>query len=302
MEFGRVEENELSSIDFSLPHEPVFNRQILTKKKNQQTKVYIGCAKWGRAEWLGKIYPPKTKEKDFLDHYVQHYNCIELNATHYKIYGSQGIAKWAAKAGDRDFLFCPKLYQGITHRGSLKGKDFITSEFLKGIVAFEKHLGPVFVQVSDSFSPKRKNELFDFLKSLPTDMQFFLEVRHPEWFSNETVKQELFTTLHAINMGAVITDTSGRRDCCHMHITIPKVFIRYVGNSLHPTDYTRIDAWIDRMKYWIDNGIEEIYFFMHMHDEALSPELTVYLVDQMNAACNLNLQKPAVITPAPSLF
>jgi len=302
MEFGRVEENELNSIDFSLPHEPVFNRQILTKKNNQQTKVYIGCAKWGRAEWLGKIYPPKTKEKDFLDHYVQHYNCIELNATHYKIYGSQGIAKWAAKAGDRDFLFCPKLYQGITHRGSLKGKDFITSEFLKGIVAFEKHLGPVFVQVSDSFSPKRKNELFDFLRSLPTDMQFFLEVRHPEWFSNETVKQELFTTLHAMNMGAVITDTSGRRDCCHMHITIPKVFIRYVGNSLHPTDYTRIDAWIKRMKYWIDNGIEEIYFFMHMHDEALSPELTVYLVDQMNAACNLNLQKPAFITPAPSLF
>ena len=158
------------------------------------------------------------------------------------------------------------------------------------------------MQVSDSFSPKRKNELFDFLQSLPTDMQFFLEVRHPEWFSNETIKKELFSFLKEINMGAVITDTSGRRDCCHMHITIPKVFIRYVGNSLHPTDYSRVDAWINRMKYWMDNGMKEIYFFMHMHDEAFSPELTVYLVDRMNALCGLNLQKPTFISVTPSLF
>ena len=38
-------------------------------------------------EWVGKVYPEKTKEKDFLQYYVQHYNSIELNATHYKIYG-----------------------------------------------------------------------------------------------------------------------------------------------------------------------------------------------------------------------
>jgi uncharacterized protein YecE (DUF72 family) len=185
MEFGRVTEAELSAINFSLPEEPLFNQQILKGEKVDHPKIYIGCAKWGRTEWLGKIYPLKTKEKDFLEHYVKHYNSIELNATHYNVYGAPGIAKWAEKAGDKDFLFCPKMYQGITHRGSLKGKDFITSEFLRGIVAFEKHLGPVFVQVSDAFSPKRKQELFDFLRSLPTDLQFFLEVRHPDWFKVE---------------------------------------------------------------------------------------------------------------------
>jgi uncharacterized protein YecE (DUF72 family) len=60
---------------------------------------------------------------------VQHYNCIELNATHYKIYGAAGIDKWAAKAKGKDFRFCPKMYQGVTHRGSLKEKEFLTSEF-----------------------------------------------------------------------------------------------------------------------------------------------------------------------------
>jgi uncharacterized protein YecE (DUF72 family) len=302
MEFGRVPESELDNINFTLPDEPMFNQAILKSLHPSTPKVYIGCAKWGRTEWVGKIYPEKTKEKDFLQHYVQHYNSIELNATHYKIYGTEGIAKWAEKAAGKDFLFCPKMYQGVTHRGSLTNKDFVTTEFLKGILAFGKHLGPTFVQVSDTFTPNRKEELFTFLKSLPTDMQFFLEVRHPDWFNKAAIRDELFATLKALNIGAVITDTAGRRECCHMHITVPKVFIRYVGNSLHATDFTRIDAWIERMKYWLSSNIQEVYFFMHMHDEATSPELTVYLVDKLNKACGLQLPKPKFISNNGSLF
>lgn len=302
MEFGRVPEEALDKIDFSLPAEPAFNKSTLTGKPAKKTKVYLGCAKWGRPEWVGKIYPPKTKEKDFLQHYVQHYNSIELNATHYKVYGEGAIKKWTDKAAGKDFLFCPKMYQGVTHRGGLKGKQFITNEFFRGIVAFEKYLGPIFIQVSDTFSPNRKEEFFTFLESMPKGFQFFVEVRHPAWFSKEDARNDLFNKLKELNMGAVITDTAGRRDCAHMHLTIPKAFIRYVGNSLHKSDYTRSDVWIKRVKYWLDQGLEELYFFMHMHDEATSPELTVYLVDKMNVACGLNLQKPAFIPPRKGLF
>src|ERR1043165_752803 len=295
MEFGRIPEKELNKIDFSLPAEPVGNKKVLGGKKKKNAKVYLGCAKWGRPEWVGKIYPPKAKEKDFLQYYVEHYNSIELNATHYKIYGENGIRKWTEKAKGKDFKFCPKMYQGITHRGSLKGKDFITNEFFRGIVAFEEYLGPIFVQVSETFSPNRKDELFDYLASLPKDLQFFLEVRHPAWFAKSDIQEEMFETLSSLNMGAVITDTAGRRDCAHMHLTIPKAFIRYVGNSLHPTDFSRSNEWVKRIKYWFDNGLQELYFFMHMHDEATSPELTVYLVDTINKECGLNLIKPKFI-------
>ena len=295
MEFGRVEERELNNIDFSLPTEPVFNKRILSGKPDKNAKVYLGCAKWGVAEWVGKIYPPKTREKNFLQHYVEHYNCIELNSTHYKIIGAKGIARWKDKAKGREFLFCPKMYQGITHKGSLKGKEFLTREFLRGVQAFDEHLGPIFVQVSDTFSPNRKEELFKFMLSLPKELQFFLEVRHPAWFNKENIKKEFFEFLSANNIGAVITDTTGRRDCAHMHLTIPKVFIRYVGNNLHPTDLTRSDLWVQKIKYWLDHGLKEIYFFIHMHDEATSPELAVYLVDKLNAVCGLNLIRPKFI-------
>jgi uncharacterized protein YecE (DUF72 family) len=77
-----------------------------------------------------------------------------------------------------------------------------------------------------------------------------------------------------------------------MHLTVPKTFIRYVGNSLHPTDYKRIDDWVKRIKYWLENGLTELYFFMHMHNEAFSPELSVYLVEQINKTCKLDLRRP----------
>lgn len=301
MEFGRVPEASLNKIDFVLPPDPAFNKKVLKGKPSKNSKVWVGCAKWGRKEWIGKIYPLKTKEKDFLDNYVHHYNSIELNATHYQVYKEDTIKKWSDKAGNKDFLFCPKMYKGVTHFGSLKGKEFITTEFLKGVIAFGKHLGPIFVQVSESFAPKRKIELFEYLETLPKDLQFFLEVRHPEWFEKE-IMEELVIKLKELNMGIVITDTSGRRDCAHMYLTMPKTFIRFVGNSLHQTDFPRVDDWAKRIKYWLASGIQEVYFFMHMHDEATSPELTIYLVDQFNAACGLKLEKPKFVPGHETLF
>jgi uncharacterized protein YecE (DUF72 family) len=98
-------------------------------------------------------------------------------------------------------------------------------------------------------------------------------------------------------MGAVITDTAGRQDVLHMQLTIPKAFVRFVGNSLHPSDYPRIDMWAKRLKQWIDAGIEEIYFFMHMHDEGLSPELTQYVVKKFNKVCGLDLPEVEFVHP-----
>jgi uncharacterized protein YecE (DUF72 family) len=297
MEFGRVPETDLDKIDFRLPPDPAFNKKILIGPPGAGPKVFVGCAKWGRAEWVGKIYPIKTKEKNFLDHYVQNFNSIELNATHYKLYGPKAIHKWADKVDGKDFKFCPKMHQGITHKGNMNEKKFLLNEFLRAVTAFDNHLGPILVQVSERFSPKRKDELFEFLRSLPIDLQFFMEVRHTGWFSKEDLREEFFTTLNKMNVGAVITDTADRRDCAHMYLTMPVTFIRFVGNSLHNTDFSRIDDWVLRIKYWLDSGLQEIFFFMHMHDEATSPELCVYLIEKINEVCGLNLQKPIFIQP-----
>ena len=70
MEFGRVDPADLSAIDFTLPPDKSETRIVLKKAgSNKAPQIYVGCAKWGRKDWIGKIYPPKTKEADFLNHY-----------------------------------------------------------------------------------------------------------------------------------------------------------------------------------------------------------------------------------------
>ena len=66
MDFGKIPEKELLQTDFTLPPDPPENKEVLKRGKGK-TKFYIGCAKWGRKDWIGKLYPQGTKEKDFLE-------------------------------------------------------------------------------------------------------------------------------------------------------------------------------------------------------------------------------------------
>lgn len=292
MEFGRLPLNQLNKIDFTLPKEPKYNKSILPRKKNRETKVFVGCAKWGREEWVGKIYPKGTKEKDFLSYYVNCYNSIELNATNYKMPTEKQIKTWQQHAEGKDFIFCPKLTRYILPSPDLEKEKAYLSQFTKAIDAFDKNLGPLFLLLPDSFSPAKKEFLIGFLNIFPKKYQLFIELRNPEWYEDKDILNELLTNFSKHDTGLIITDTEGRRDMAHMYLTIPKAFIRFVGNSLHKTDYSRCDDWVKRIKHWIENGIEEVYFFMHMHDEANSPELTVYFIEQLNKACKLNLHNP----------
>jgi hypothetical protein len=73
-------------------------------------------------------------------------------------------------------------------------------------------------------------------------------VRHKDWFAVEANRDNLFGLLQQLNIGTVMSDTYGRRDCVHMELTTPEATIRFAGNNLAPSDYTRLDAWVERLK------------------------------------------------------
>jgi uncharacterized protein YecE (DUF72 family) len=304
MEFGRVEPEHLFDVDFTLPPDTELTINTLKDAKGSgQLQVHVGCAKWGRKEWLGKIYPPKTKEASFLDEYVKHFDCIELNATFYNVYGPDQILKWKEKAAaNPGFKFCPKFSQSISHIKRLKNADDVTTKYYEGIMAFGDQLGPLFLQVGDNFTPKSMPDVKAYLESIPKDVPVFFEVRHKEWFASPDVRSDMFKMLHDLNIGAVITDASGRRDVVHMELPTPHAFIRFVGNSLHPTDYTRIDEWVERIKQWGQMGLQSVWFFMHQHDERYSPELSDYLCEKLNKELGLNLRRPQFMDRDKGLF
>jgi uncharacterized protein YecE (DUF72 family) len=123
-----------------------------------------------------------------------------------------------------------------------------------------------------------------------------MELRHPEWFTDQAAYNSVCAAMEKRNAGAVITDVLGRRDCVHMRLTSPEVFIRFVGNDLHPTDYKRVDEWIERICAWKEKGISKVYFFMHQHEEVHSPEMCRYVIRQLNERCGTSIPEPVFVT------
>lgn len=292
MEFGKINEEELSAIDFSLPGDnPETSRVLSSQPKPANASVYVGCAKWGRKDWIGSIYPKGTKEEDFLSLYGKNFNSIELNATFYKLPSFKQAQAWSSKVG-KDFLFCPKISNSISHIHRLKNTEERMGYFLKGIAGFGENLGPVFLMLHPGMGPKSLDTIDTFLQGIPKETKVFVEMRHPEWYESTEVFESVSNMLEKNGVGSVITDVAGRRDCVHMRLTTNEAFVRFVGNDLHPTDYTRVDAWIQRIKSWMNSGLQRVYFFMHQNTEVYSPVLAKYAVEQFNKHCSANLPEP----------
>jgi uncharacterized protein YecE (DUF72 family) len=295
MEFGRVKDVDV--VDFSFPEDHKDTTEILAQNKSKIVKpeIYIGCAKWGRKDWVGQLYPKGTKEVDFLKHYVQHFNSIELNALFYRLFPKSTVEKWASTAQE-NFRFCPKFTNIITHLKRLENVDRETEALLETYSAFGKKLGTSFIQLDERFPPKQFEKVQRYLQSLPIDFDVAIEFRHPDWFKSIIEVEETYSLMKELNVTSVITDTAGRRDVMHARLTTPKAFVRFVGNSLHPSDYKRIDDWIERIDLWLQQGLQTLYFFIHQHDELYSPKLSAYMIEKINKRCGLQLSPPKLIS------
>ncbi|MCB0467077.1 MAG: DUF72 domain-containing protein, partial [Aequorivita sp.] len=148
----------------------------------------------------------------------------------------------------------------------------------------------------DNFGPKNIDRLEPFFKMLPKDIKPAIEFRHTDWFNNEEVAGELYKILEKYNITNAIVDSAGRRDLLHMRLTTPTAFIRYNGAN-HQSDYARLDDWVDRLETWIDEGLQNIYFFVHQNLEKASPLLSAHFIKKANERFGTNLHIPEMDDP-----
>ncbi|MEM6380462.1 MAG: DUF72 domain-containing protein [Bacteroidota bacterium] len=303
MKFGKLP--NIEDVDFSLPaNHPLTDAVLEDPSPIDQPNFYNGCTGWSMKEWVGKIYPKGTKTKDYLSVYAQHFNTIELNTTHYRIPTVETIDKWR-KESTPDFRFCPKIPQTISHSRDLGMGNQQLRVFWDVIAGLEEKLGCCFIQLPPHFSHQKLGILKQFLSIWPSSIPLAIEVRHESWFDQVQHTQDLLETLQTYNKSAVITDVAGRRDVLHMGLTNATTMIRFVGNGLHPSDYNRIDAWVERLTHWTQQGLQEIYFFPHEPDNLLAPEMASYLHSKAQMIPNIQTRGPKLIEPDPeqlSLF
>ncbi len=286
MKFGSV--NNPQDIDFTLPKDHVDTQHVLNKVKDDNIPdIYVGCAKWNRADLKG-FYPRGTKDE--LGYYSKQFNAIELNATFYRIFPAEQFSTWYEKT-PKGFKFFPKLNQEISHWKRLNETQEIVEHYLYNASNLKEKLGTLFLQMHSNFAPKDFNRVVAFAENWPKEVPLAVEFRHTDWYNDETISKELYQLLEENNISNVIVDTAGRRDLMHMRLTNATAFVRYVGAN-HETDYSRLDDWVKRLKIWKDSGIKEIDFFIHQNIEKESPLLSAYFIKKLNSELGYTLTVP----------
>lgn len=285
MQFGKVDNP--ATIDFTLPKDAPETKKILEANKPKGFEAYVGCAKWNRQDLKG-FYPRGTKDE--LTYYATQFNSIELNATFYKMPSWQQVETWKNKTPD-DFKFFPKLTNNISHYQRLNDVREEVADFCNAVSNFEEKLGMAFLQLRDDFKPKDFDRIKKVVEDFPKGVPLGIEVRNNEWFDNAEIQEQFCKLLEKHGVANIIVDTAGRRDMLHMRLTSPVAFIRYVGAN-HPSDVTRLEDWIPRIKKWKEEGLQKLYFFVHQNDEVESPLLATHFIEQLNKALKINVPVP----------
>jgi len=285
MKFGSVDNP--GEIDFALPDDDPQTEKILSRFKNGKPNVYVGCAKWNRQDLKG-LYPRGTKDE--LSYYASQFNSVELNATFYRNFAPRQVSNWYEKVPDH-FRFFPQVNRQISHRKWLDNLKNTKEDFLNSVVHFKDKLGTIFLQLRDDFSPKHFDRVQKFIEDWSEELSLAIEFRHPEWFHDAKVADELYDLLEENDVANVIVDTAGRRELLHMRLTNNNAFVRYVGAN-HESDVARLDDWVDRLHNWNKQGLQNIQFFVHQNEEKASPILAAHFIKAMNDVVGTDLKVP----------
>ena len=295
MKFGQVADP--SQIDFTLPKDHPQTKFILNQNKKSLENISIGCAKWNKTDLKG-FYPKGTKDE--LTYYATQFNSIELNATFYGMPTAEQVQTWKEKT-PKDFKFFPKITNTVSHFRRLLNVTDVVTQFASAVLNFDDKLGMVFLQLHDNFKPKDYERLEKFVQDWPKEVPLAIELRNTEWFTDEEVFNTVCELFEMNNITNIIVDTAGRRDMLHMRLTTSDAFIRYVGANAE-SDYARLDDWLERIKVWKKEGLQNLYFFVHQNVEKASPLLSAYFIEKVNKEFGTNINIPTMASEKPTLF
>lgn len=288
MKFGVLENT--FDVDFTFP--PILNHFNSTfDAKELPLKFYFGGPVWGDKNYLGNLFPPKTKQKDFLKTYGTQFNSIEVNATRYGTPKLETINHWKNEVPE-GFKFSMKIPQVVTHRKDINDDTarYKLDEFLVVLDTLGSKNGVAFGVMANYLRPDNFKGLEKFIQSLPLDMQFALELRAPEWYSDKIIQQEWCNLFAEYNIIPVLTDTPGRRDVLHFCVVNNHFFARYVGRYDDKSEAFRIAQWVNRIEELVSIGVNTFWFYAHEGDNRA---LTLYffndLISQLNLRLNLSI-------------
>jgi uncharacterized protein YecE (DUF72 family) len=219
--------------------------------------IRIGCSGWNYQHWRnGVFYPPRLPPRRWLEHYAQHFDTVEVNATFYRLPRESAVANWVRESPP-GFLFAVKMSRYVTHIKRLRDLPPSIELFYSRIrpLLGSPKFGPMLWQLPGTF--RRDDErLAQALELLPPGRHCF-EFRHESWFVDD-----VYELLRSHGVALVIGDTPSRPFQSHA-LTTDWTFVRFHhGTRGRNSNYseTELEEWAGRIEGWAQGADVYAYF------------------------------------------
>lgn len=218
-------------------------------------KVHIGCSGWNYRDWRGKFYPEKMSQKDWLNHYADKFDTVEVNNTFYKFPKDRTLGNWRDTVSS-GFRFSLKGSRYISHMKKLGDVKESVRKFETAAGIMKRKLGCILWQLPGNLH-RDDEKLEKFCQTLDVRHKHVIEFRHESWFN-----QNIYTILR-----------NNKVSCCsisspdfpeEMIVTGKTGYVRFHGKGKQWYDYhysvKELQEWY---KMIMDTGVREVFIYFN---------------------------------------
>lgn len=228
-------------------------------------EIRVGTSGWNYDHWVGPFYPEDVPKKNWLRHYAQRLDTVEVNNSFYQLPDRSTFARWRDSVGE-GFVLAVKGSRYVTHMKKLKDPAESIRRFCDRVDALGNALGPVLFQLPPRwrFDPER---LDNFLETLPPDRRVVVEPRDPSWFV-----RDCYEILRAHHAALCIYDLEGEQS--PKEVTADFVYVRLHGPSETAYegsyDSKALQGWAGAFSAWAAQG-KDVYCYFDNDQQGHAP-------------------------------
>jgi uncharacterized protein YecE (DUF72 family) len=252
-------------------------------------ELHVGCAMWSYAPWQGRYLPHSLTPRDRLRAYASWCNAVEGNTTFYATPALETVRSWAEQTTP-DFRFVLKLPKTVTHERRLADVAEPLRAFMAAIEPLGSRAHALWVQLPPSFAPDSLDALTGFLRRLPREHRYCVEVRHRAFFQDPRWEQQLEKALGEAGAEWVTFDTTvlyetppvseAEREAWRNKPRVPRrsraltdhPVVRYLGRDDPALTVAGWRPWLDTVAGWLREGRSPTVF-IHTPDNVDALEL-----------------------------
>jgi uncharacterized protein YecE (DUF72 family) len=228
--------------------------------------VRIGTSGWHYSHWVGRFYPAHLRPGERLAFYARTFDTVEINSSFYRVPGERAVAGWRA-AVPPDFVFAVKGSRFLTHMKKLQAPQSSLRRLLDAVGGLGPKLGPIVFQLPPRWSLDL-GRLRRFLRALPRDRRFAIELRDATWHTDSVVE-----LLRRHGVAFCVFDIAGFESPAWVTADFAYVRLHGPGEQAYTGRYSKaqLRIWAERIRHWREE-VDAVYVYFDNDDRAFAVE------------------------------